>query len=77
MVLAESLRMAAWGIPIGLALLGAAAWYTRSLVLGVSPLNPLIYIASAAVAVTLSLLASWLPARRAARVDPMVALRSE
>ena len=77
MVLAESLRMAAWGIPIGLALLAAAAWSVRALVLGVTPANPLTYLASAGATVAVALAAAWMPARRAARVDPMLALRSE
>jgi predicted permease len=77
MVLAESARLAAWGIPIGLVLLAAAARYFRSMVLGVSPLDPLIYLASAAAAMAVALAAAWLPAHRAARVAPMTALRYE
>ena len=77
MVLAESLRMAAWGIPAGLLLLAATAWSVRSMVLGVTPLDPLTYVTSAAVAVVVALTAAWLPARRATHVDPMSALRSE
>jgi predicted permease len=77
LILGESLRLAAWGIPIGMALLAAAVWYARSLVLGVSPLDPRIYGLSAAAVFALTLLAAWLPARRATRVDPMAALRSE
>ena len=77
MVVTESLRMAGWGIPIGLALLAMAAWYVRSMVLGVTPLDPLTYVTSAQAAVLVALAAAWLPARRATRVDPMTALRSE
>jgi hypothetical protein len=77
LILGESLRMAAWGIPIGMGLLAAAVWYARSMVLGVSPLDPRIYGLSAAAVLGLTLLAAWLPARRATRVDPMAALRSE
>jgi predicted lysophospholipase L1 biosynthesis ABC-type transport system permease subunit len=77
LVLGESLRMAAWGMPFGLGLLALASWYARSLVLGISPLDPRIYVLSAAAVLALTLLAGWLPARRATRVDPMAALRSE
>jgi predicted permease len=77
MILRESLGLALWGIPIGLALLGAAVYYARSAVLGVSPLDPRLYAFSAAAAFAVTLLAGWLPARRATRVDPMEALRTE
>jgi ABC-type antimicrobial peptide transport system permease subunit len=77
MVMSESLRIAAWGIPIGLLMLGAAVRSAQSLLIGVTALNPLTYGMSAAAAVAVALAAAWLPAARAARVDPMVALRSE
>jgi predicted permease len=77
MILGESLRMAAWGVPLGLGLLAVAAHYARSVVLGVSPLDPSIYAISAVLVTALTIAAGWLPARRATRVDPMEALRSE
>jgi predicted permease len=77
MVLLESLRISAWGIPIGLLLLWAAARSVQSLLLGVTALDPLAYAASSALAVVVALAAAWLPAMRAARVDPLTALRSE
>lgn len=77
LVVAESLRMAAFGVPIGLLLLGLVAWSVRSFVIGVTPVSPLMYTTSAAAAVVLALSAAWLPARRATRVDPMAALRAE
>ncbi len=77
MILRESLRMAAWGVPLGLGLLGLAAYYARTIVLGVSPLDPRIYVLSGAAVTALTVGAAWLPARRATRVDPMEALRSE
>lgn len=77
LVLRDAFRLAAWGIPIGLVLLGAAARYLRSWMLGVGPLDFTAYLASAAAVLLLTLAAAWLPARRATRVDPMAALRSE
>jgi putative ABC transport system permease protein len=77
MVVAEALRMAAWGIPIGLLLLAGGAWAARSWVLGVTPLDPATYLGSTAAAVAIAVSAAWLPARRATKVDPLAALRSE
>jgi predicted permease len=77
MILRESLRMAAWGVPLGLGLLGLAAHAANAIVLGVSPLDPRIYVISAAAVTALTVLAAWLPARRATRVDPMEALRCD
>ena len=77
LVLGESLRLAAIGLPIGLAGLAVAARLARSMLLGVTPLDPLTYVLSAAAAAALALAAGWLPARRATRVDPMEALRAE
>jgi ABC-type antimicrobial peptide transport system permease subunit len=77
MVLRDALGLAAWGIPTGLALLTAATWYVRSMLLGVTPLDPWAYLLSALMAVLLTLSAAWWPARRATRVDPMSALKYE
>jgi len=77
LVLRESLWMAAWGAPLGLLLLGAAAKYLRSLVPLAAPFDPLAYGSSAVAAAAIALAAGWLPARRATRVDPSTALRAE
>lgn len=77
LVLGESLRLAAIGVPIGLAGLAAAARLASSMLMGVTPLDPLSYLLSAAAVVVLALAAAWLPAHRATHVDPMEALRSE
>jgi ABC-type antimicrobial peptide transport system permease subunit len=77
LVLGESLRLAVIGVPIGLVALAAVARLGSSMLLGVTPLDPLAYVLSAAAVAGLALAAAWLPARRATRVDPMEALRAE
>ena len=77
MVLAESVRIAACGIPVGLALLGAAGYAVRSWLLGITPLNPLVYVSSSIAVLVLTIVAAWLPAVYATRVGPRTALRSE
>jgi predicted permease len=77
MVITESLRIAAWGIPIGLILLAGAGSYMRSWLLGITPANPMLYVGSAAAVLALTLLAAWTPAVRATHVDPMAALRDQ
>ena len=49
----------------------------QGLLFGVSPADPLTFVAVAAFLTTAGLLACWLPARRAARLDPVQALRHE
>lgn len=77
LVVGEGARMAAFGLLIGI---GASLAITRlmsSLLFGISATDPLTFIAVAALLAAVALLASYIPARRAMRVDPMVALRYE
>jgi ABC-type antimicrobial peptide transport system permease subunit len=77
LVVGEGVRLAFIGIVIGL--LGAFG-VTRALVsvlFDISPSDPMSYAGVALFLTGVAVLASWLPARRATRVDPMVALRSE
>ena len=58
----------------------AAAALTRvmsSMLIGVKPTDPLTYVAMATLFFAIAAIASWLPARRAAALDPTVALRGE
>jgi len=77
MVVRQAMILAAVGIAIGL---GAAYGLTRlmaSLLFDVKPTDPAVFISVAALLASVAFLASYLPARRALRVDPAVALRYE
>lgn len=77
LVLKQSMGMTAAGTAVGL----AGAWFLRKavaqLLFGISPADPPTFVAAALVLFAFALTASLLPARRAARVDPMKALRYE
>ena len=75
-VLRETVVVLSVGIICG-ALLTAAASRASALLFGVTTSDPLSLTASAAALSAIALLAAYLPARRAARVDPIVALRAE
>ncbi|MGD8319886.1 MAG: ABC transporter permease [Gemmatimonadota bacterium] len=66
---------------VGLILGSGAAWMSSrllaSVLFGVEPTDPVAFVSAGAVLFTVAVLAAWLPARRATRVDPMEALRSE
>ncbi len=73
----RGLVLAGIGIAIGL---GGAVGFTqfmRSVLFGISPLDPITFAAVPMVLIVAAVLASYIPARRAARVDPLVALRFE
>jgi ABC-type antimicrobial peptide transport system permease subunit len=77
LVLSEGLRLAALGAAIGLVGAAAAARALRGLLFGVHPLDPTSVLGAALLLVAAAALASYLPARRAARGDPVRMLRSE
>ncbi|HEY4099721.1 MAG TPA: ABC transporter permease [Gemmatimonadales bacterium] len=76
-VLKGALILTAIGLSIGVAGAAAATRTLRSMLFGVSPLDPAIVIGSVLVLFTMATIAAWLPARRASHVDPNVALRGE
>jgi putative ABC transport system permease protein len=77
LIVAQALRMGAAGLAIGLAGALFVARILDSLLFGVSASDPLTFAGVSASLVTVLLLAAYLPARRATRVDPMIALRTE
>jgi len=77
MVLGGAMRMALLGIVAGAVAAFAVTRVMTSLLYGVSPADPLTFASVAVVLTLVTLLASYIPARRAVRVDPMVALRYE
>jgi ABC-type antimicrobial peptide transport system permease subunit len=77
MVLRQGLVLSAIGVAIGLALALGLTRLMVGLLFGVSPVDPLTFLAVAAGLIGVALVASYLPARRAAGVDPMNVLRAE
>ena len=76
-VLREGLTIIGAGLLTGAAASLALAQVLRALLFETSPRDPTALVAGAVVLALVGLLACWLPARRAARVDPMIALRAD
>jgi putative ABC transport system permease protein len=77
MVIGEGMRLVAIGLAAGLAAAAALTWTLSSLLFGVSAGDPATFTAITALLVAVAFVATYVPARRAARVDPMLAIRCE
>ncbi len=77
MVLRESLVLLAAGLVLGLPIALAAARLVRAQLYQISPFDPAIFIAATVGIALVTIVSAWLPARRAAAVDPVTALRCE
>ncbi|HYC72737.1 MAG TPA: ABC transporter permease [Opitutaceae bacterium] len=77
MILRQGLGKAGLGLALGLAGAFHLSRYLASLLFEIDPTDPLVFASVPLLLLLVTVLASWLPARRAARVDPLVALRSE
>lgn len=77
LILKQGMWLALAGVGIGLVTSLALTRWMKTLLFGVSATDPLTYVVIAALLSSVGLLACWIPARRATKVDPMVALRCE
>jgi predicted permease len=77
LVLGQGLALAAIGAGIGLVASLAAMRLLSTMLYGVRPTDPLTFAGSSVLVILMALAASWIPARRAASIDPMQALRTE
>jgi predicted permease len=77
LALTQGMKLALLGIVLGVAVAIAATRWLQGLLYGVAPTDPLTFVGAALLLLLVALLACWIPARRAARIDPLTALRHE
>jgi ABC-type antimicrobial peptide transport system permease subunit len=77
MILGHAMKLALAGIAIGVAAAYGLTRLMASMLFAVKPTDPMVFTSVAALLGVVALLASYLPARRAVKVDPAVALRYE
>jgi putative ABC transport system permease protein len=77
MVIRQALLLAVIGVTLGLAASLALTGFLSKLLFGVAPTDPATFVSTAAVLAFTAVAASYLPARRAAKVDPLEALKYE
>jgi putative ABC transport system permease protein len=76
-VLREGLFLIGTGLLLGLAGAAALTRYLHGMLYGLTSLDPVTFVGASALLAAVATIASWVPARRAAHVDPLVALRSD
>jgi putative ABC transport system permease protein len=77
LMLWEGMRLVGWGMAVGLVGSAGLSFILRSVFYGLSPFDPITFLGVSVVLAMAALLACYIPAGRATRVDPMVALRYE
>ena len=77
MVLRQGLTVVGVGVAVGLALAFAGTRVMSDLIIGIKPTDPLTFAVVVGLLTAIALFACWVPARRATRIDPLVALRYE
>jgi predicted lysophospholipase L1 biosynthesis ABC-type transport system permease subunit len=77
MILREASSLAALGAVIGVVAAALLSRYVQTMLFGIAPADPVTFCGAVAVTMFVALLAGWIPARRASRLDPMAALRHE
>ena len=77
MVVVQGMRLALVGVVIGLVSAFSLTRFIASFLFGVRAWDPMVFVSIPALLTAVALLAVWLPARRASRVDPIIALRHE
>jgi putative ABC transport system permease protein len=77
LVLGQGLRLVGLGVALGVAGGAAVSRLLSSMLFGLSPFDPLAYVSVSLFLIVVALLACWIPARRATKVDPMIALKHE
>jgi len=77
MVVKGAVRLVVFGIALGLPAAWAASRWVKSMLFGLTPTDPATIVGAAALLAAAAMLAAYLPARRASRVDPLTVLRHE
>jgi len=77
MIVREGLAIAGAGVAIGLITFAGVARFLRAMLFEVSPIDPLTLAATTLLLLAIAAVASWIPARRAGRTDPLEALRPD